>query len=269
MGNILDDIVASKRVEVAERKKAIPLDEVRRRAEAAEATRNFAAMIVKPAPHGIHLIAEIKRRSPSAGLIRDQFDPVQIAKVYESAGASAISVLTDHRYFGGDLAHIQQVRDAVTLPVLRKDFILDEYQIHEARGAGADAVLLIAEVLGADVIERFTRAIGELNMTALVEAYQPSLMRQVLGVLGDPPPAHVLIGINNRDLTRQVTDLSTTRRLAELLRDRTRLVSESGIKSREDVLTVQSAGAAAMLVGESILSADDMGGRIHELLGIG
>lgn len=267
VGNILDDVVAGKRIEVAERKKATSLDEIRHQAEAAGAARNFAAAIVRPAPHGIHLIAEIKQRSPSAGLIRADFDPVQIARVYESSGASAISVLTDRKYFGGDLAHIQQVRDAVALPVLRKDFILDEYQIYEARAAGADAVLLIAEVLGVDVIQQFVGVIGELGMTALVESYQPTLMRQVLAALGDPPPSHVLIGINNRDLTRQVTDLATTRRLADLMQDRSRLVSESGIASRENVLAVQSAGAAAMLVGESILSAADIAKRIKSLLG--
>jgi len=268
VSNILDDIVASKRIELAQRKKAVPFDEVRSGAASADAAREFASAIVKPAPYGIHLIAEIKQKSPSAGPIRARFDPVQIARVYESAGASAISVLTDRAYFGGDLGHIQQVRDVVSLPVLRKDFIFDEYQIYESRAAGADAVLLIAEVLSVDVIQRFVNIIGEMGMAALVEAYQPSLMRQVLAALGNPPPEHVLIGINNRDLTRQVTDLSTTRRLAELMRDRSRLVSESGIATRENVLAVKSAGAAAMLVGESILSAPDITEQIEMLLGL-
>lgn len=269
MGNILDQIVASKKIDVQRQKETIALDELKQRTAAREPARDFVGAIVSPPPRGIHLIAEIKRRSPSAGLIREDFDPVKIARVYESCGASAISVLTERAYFEGDIAYIRQVREVVSLPVLRKDFIIDPYQIWEARAADADAVLLIAEVLGAERVCEFSRLIGDLGMTVLVEAYQPELMRAVLAEFGDPLPAHILIGINNRDLTRQVTDLSTTQRLASLMTDHQRLVSESGIATRQDVLFVQSVGARAMLVGEAIMSSDDMARRISELMGTG
>lgn len=266
MGNILDRIVASKKDHVARSRAAVSLDALKQSAPSADPPRDFAGAIVAPSPHGIHLIAEIKRRSPSAGLIRADFDPAQLAAAYEQAGASAISVLTDPDYFDGDIRHIRAVRAAASLPVLRKDFVIDEYQIWEARAAEADAVLLIAEVLGVETVVRFAELIGALGMTALIEAYQPDLMNGVLEAIADPIPGHVLIGINNRDLTRQVTDLSTTRRLAGLLTDTTRLVSESGIATRADVLAVQQAGAQAILVGEAILSAGDVTTRIRELL---
>ncbi|MCB9850077.1 MAG: indole-3-glycerol phosphate synthase TrpC [Phycisphaerales bacterium] len=268
VGNILDRIVADKREEVAAAKVAVPLDDVRRRAHDADAPRDFFAALAAPAPAGIHLIAEIKRRSPSAGLIRADFDPVAIARTYASAGASAISVLTDAKYFDGQLGYIAEVRDAVSLPVLRKDFVVDAYQIWEARAAGADAVLLIAEVLGAKGVAELTPVITNLGMTALIEAYDPDLFRSVVDTLGEPLPQRVLLGINNRDLTVQRTDLATTERLAKLLADTSRLVTESGIHTRADVERVQAAGAQAMLVGESIMCAPDMAARIRELLGI-
>jgi indole-3-glycerol phosphate synthase len=267
VGNILDQIVADKRAEVARAKVARPLDEIMRSAEAVPAPRDFFAAITAPPPAGIHLIAEIKRKSPSAGLIRPDFDPITIARTYTSAGASAISVLTDEKYFDGRLAYLTQVRDTVPLPVLRKDFIVDAYQVWEARAAGADAVLLIAEVLGGAGIRELWPVIDQLGMSALVEAYQPTLLAETLQALGAPLPAGVLIGINNRDLTVQRTDLATTERLAPTIPDRKRLVTESGIHTRADVVRVQAAGAQAMLVGESIMKSDDITARIAELLG--
>lgn len=267
MGNILDRIVADKRKEVAEAMAADPLEAIRARALAADAPRDFCAAVTGPAPAGIHLIAEIKRRSPSAGLIRPDFDPVAIARAYHAGGASAVSVLTDAKYFDGRLEYIGAVRNAVPLPVLRKDFVVDAYQIWQARSAGADAVLLILEVLGADGVVSLLPLVHELGMTALIEAHAADLLSALLTRLDNRIPPQTLIGINNRDLGIQKTDLRTTERLARLLPDTKRLVTESGIHTRADVEYVQSLGAAAMLVGETIMSAKDMRAKIAELLG--
>ncbi len=269
MGTILDEIVAHKRKEVAAARQRVPLETVQRRAEAAPSPRDFRSAVTGPSPCGIHLIAEIKRRSPSAGLIRDDFDPAAIARVYASAGASAISVLTDERYFDGRLEYVAQVRSAVALPVLRKDFVVDAYQVWEARAAGADAILLIAEVLEIKDIVEYARLAGALGMSVLIEAYNAELLSAVVAALGRPLPPHVLLGINNRDLTVQRTDIATTARLAALLEDTSALVSESGIKTRADVEFVRQAGAQAILVGETIMAADDMAAKIAELLGRG
>ena len=267
MGNILERIVADKRKEVAAAMQAVPLTAVRAWAEAADAPRDFFAAVTAPAPAGIHLIAEIKRKSPSAGLIRPDFDPVAIARDYHAAGASAISVLTDAKYFDGALDYIAAVRTEVPVPVLRKDFVVDAYQIWEARAAGADAVLLILEVLGPTGVTELLPIADQLGMTALVEAHQPELLTALLEMLGEDLPPRLLLGINNRDLTVQQTDLRTTERLARLLPDTTRLVTESGIHTRADVAYVRSLGAAAMLVGETIMSAPDIRAKIADLLG--
>lgn len=267
MENILDRIVADKRAELERTIRQTPLEELRRRAARMEQPRDFVAAVTRPTSPGIHLIAEIKRRSPSAGVIRADFDPAAIARVYHAAGASAISVLTDERYFDGRLEYVRQVRAAVPLPILRKDFVIDAYQVWEARAAGADAVLLIAEVLDETRISAYARLAGDLGMAALVEAYRAERLESVVAALGAPLPANVLLGVNNRDLTVQRTDLATTGRLAGRLPDTSRLVSESGIRTRADVLLVQQAGARAVLVGEAIMSAPDMAGKIRELLG--
>ena len=267
MGNILDQIVADKRNEVIETKKRLPIETIQNQAETVEPPRNFHAAITRKTDIGINLIAEIKRKSPSAGLIREDFNPPAIARIYKEAGASAISVLTDTPYFDGKLEYIAQVKNAVDLPVLRKDFIVDPYQLWEAKAAGADAVLLISEVLGPEGVREYAEICAYLKLTALIEAYQPELLQAVLKVLGTPLPSNVLIGINNRDLTIQKTDISTTKRLAETMADTSVLVSESGIKTREDVQYVQQAGARAILVGETIMAAPDMAQKIKELLG--
>lgn len=267
MGNILDRIIADKRVEVAAAMRTASLAQVRARAEAAEAPRDLFAALSRPSPAGIHLIAEIKRRSPSAGLIRDDFDPVEIARAYLAGGASAISVLTDAKYFDGRLEYVAAVRAAVPLPVLRKDFIVDEYQIWEARAAGADAVLLILEVLGAAGVQHMLPVVERLGMTALVEAHQPELLSALLAALAGKLPPRVLVGINNRDLRAQVTDLRTTQRLAALLPLGTPLVAESGIHSRADIQFVRQSGATAVLVGETLMKSRDIGATMRKLLG--
>lgn len=267
MSNILDRIVADKRIEVDEAVTREPLEAIQRRAMDADPPRDFRAAVTTPSDRGIHLIAEIKRRSPSAGLIREDLDPAAIARVYHGAGASAISVLTDERYFDGRLEYIRQVRAAVPLPVLRKDFVVDPYQVWQARAADADAILLIAEVLDPKQVAEMAALAQQLMMTALVEAYHADNLRKVLAALGQPLPGNVLIGINNRDLTAQKTDIATTAKLAALLDDKSVLVSESGIHTREDVVTIQRAGARAMLVGETIMAADDMAAKIRQLYG--
>ncbi|UCG16837.1 MAG: indole-3-glycerol phosphate synthase TrpC [Phycisphaerales bacterium] len=263
---ILDRIVETKQKELAELRQRVPEEELIARARDAEPPRDFHAAIRADPPRGIHLIAEIKRASPSAGLIREDFDPVAIARAYHRAGASALSVLTDETYFQGHLSHVPQARQAAPLPVLRKDFTLDTYHVYQARAAGADAILLIAEVLATDEIVALLQLADSLGMTTLVESHNANLLLAVYAAVRAANPKRYLLGINNRDLARQVTDVGTTVRLAELLDDTSRLVAESGIQTREDVLRVQRAGAAAMLVGESLMAADDIAAKAAELL---
>ncbi|HNO78225.1 MAG TPA: indole-3-glycerol phosphate synthase TrpC [Phycisphaerae bacterium] len=267
MSNILHQIVADKRVEVDRQKSELPLADVIAAANTADAPRDFKGALELPAPAGIHLIAEIKRKSPSAGVIRESFEPARIAEVYQQAGASTISILTDEKYFDGRLEYIAQVRSATTLPLLRKDFIVDTYQIPQARAAGADAILLIAEVLKPRAIAEFAAMAADFGLSTLIEAHNEAELQGVIDVFDASIPANVIIGINNRDLTIQKTDVTTTARLAKMLDRSTTIVSESGIHTRDDVVSVQQAGAKAILVGESILKADDMNAKIKELLG--
>jgi len=265
---ILDRIVEAKRAEVAGARQARPLEEVKAAARAAGPPRDFHGALARPALHGVHLIAEIKKASPSAGLIRPDFDPASLARQYHQAGASALSVLTDRPYFQGCLEDIGVVKAAVPLPILRKDFTVDEYQIHEARAHGADAVLLIAEVLGVERLARYADAVEELGMTALIEVHQAELLDDLADVVDFSPPRRRLLGINNRDLTVQQTDVRTTGRLASRLSAPPLLVSESGIRTRADVEQVVRDGASAILVGETLLRAGDITAKAHDLLGV-
>ena len=267
MNNILKQIVADKRIEVERQKSQTPYADVVAAAQSAHPPRDIKAALTSPAPAGIHLIAEIKRKSPSAGVIRESFDPARIAEVYQSAGASAISILTDEKYFDGKLEYIAQVRSVVDLPLLRKDFTIDAYQIAQARAAGADAILLIAEVLSPKEIAEFASIAADFGLSALIEAHNEKELQGVLDAFEAGFPTNAIIGINNRDLTIQKTDVATTARLAKMLDASMTIVSESGIHTRDDVVQVQQAGAKAILVGESILRADDMSAKITELLG--
>jgi indole-3-glycerol phosphate synthase len=243
---------------VAAAKAERPLDEVIAAARRAPRPRRFGAALRRK---GISLIAEVKRQSPSKGLIRASFHPERIARAYEAHGARAISVLTDERYFGGSLDVLRRVRRAVRLPVLRKDFIIDRYQLYEARAAGADAVLLIAEALPPKRLAALLAQAGDIGLECLVEAHS---VRQVKkAVAGDA----MLIGINNRDLRTFETDLETTRRLAgHVPRDRV-LVSESAILTHADVRRVASWGADAVLVGEALMRERYIGRAVDRLLG--
>ena len=261
----MDKIVETKRQELEAERAAVSQADLIESARAAPPTRGFLTAVARPGK--ISLIAEIKKASPSAGVILERFDPRSIARVYHEAGASAVSVLTDWTHFQGRLDYVSQVREACPLPVLRKDFTLDAYHVYQARAAGADAILLIAEVLPADRIIELADLAGEMGMTALIEAHDPDLLLDVAAIV-PRVRGPVLLGINNRNLSAQRTDIATTTRLAPRVKDVAPLVSESGIQTREDVLAVQWAGAAAILVGESILRAPDMALQIRRLLGV-
>ena len=202
-----------------------------------------------------------KRGSPSAGIIRQDFDPVQIAQIYERHGASCLSVLTDEKFFLGHLDYLKAVRKAVQIPVLRKDFFIDRYQVLEARAAGADCILLIAECLNDCELRDLYFYASELGMESLIELYDAENLDRVLKL----EPA--LVGINNRDLRTFVTDLDHTTRLSKQIPSTTLLVSESGIKTRADIDRVKAGGARAILVGESLMRCADIGSAVDNLLG--
>ncbi len=255
---ILDKIVAAKRVEIQHAKQNLPERVLRELLAAAPAPRDFFQALAEPGP--IRLIAEVKKASPSAGLIRADFNPVDIAQTYEAHGASCISVLTDEQFFQGNLNFLRDVRDAVELPVLRKDFILDSYQLVEARTAGADAVLLIAECLDDCSLRKLHHETLELGMTPLVELYEPTNLARVLEA------GATLIGVNNRNLHTFEVDLQHTLRLQAELPEDCVLVSESGIKTRADVEMLEQAGVDAMLVGESLMRETDIGLAVDTLI---
>lgn len=258
--NVLDEIVAHKRLEVAEAKRLRPQSELESRLSDAAPVCDFRAALLAAAPR-LGLIAEIKKASPSAGLIRADFDPAAIARIYEQHGANCLSVLTDEKYFQGHLDDLTAVRAAVSLPVLRKDFIIDPYQVLEARVAGADCVLLIAECLNDCQMRDLYFYACDLGLETLIEIHDAENLDRVLKL----EPA--LLGINNRDLKAMVTDLDHTLRLRSRVPADCLLVSESGIKTHADVLKLQQAGVGAMLVGESLMKQPDIGAAVDALLG--
>ncbi|MCY2952975.1 MAG: indole-3-glycerol phosphate synthase TrpC [Planctomycetota bacterium] len=266
MCTMLDQIVATKHEEVAQRKQQVPLEALKDRISQLPHPRNFFNAVTAKTSKRLNLIAEVKKASPSAGLIRSDFDPVKIAQTYAQAGADALSVLTDEKYFQGKLEYVQAVREAVQLPVLRKDFIIDPYQVYETRAAGADAMLLIAECLDTSQLIDLQILATELNLTILVEVHDmDNLIRVRDHVIGFPHQRYSLLGINNRDLRTFKTDLGTTLRLAELVADRSVLVSESGIATVEDIARLAEAGIRAVLVGETLMRSDDIPGTIAKL----
>ena len=259
---ILDTILAHKREEVAARKAKTPYIE-----EAAGGIgwvcRDFLLALQRPPVGSLALIAEVKKASPSAGVIRPGFDPIQIARVYEQSGAACLSILTDERFFQGHDGYLTAIRTAVDLPLLRKDFIIDAFQIYEARAIGADAILLIAAALSPTQLTDYHALAGEIGMTALVEVHTEAEMQVALGARAK------LIGINSRDLNTFVTDLGTVERLAGMVPGDVTLVAESGIRTPADVKRVADAGAKAVLVGETFMRAPDIGAAVRDLMGIG
>jgi indole-3-glycerol phosphate synthase len=258
MADILERIVAAKRREIESRRKEVPVEVLRQRLAAAPPVRDFRAALAN-AP-GVAVIAEVKKASPSAGVLRADFDPVGIARIYARHGASAISVLTDEPFFQGRLSYLTQVREAVTPPVLRKDFILDPYQVLEARVAGADAVLLIAEILDDRILPTLLGEIDALGMHALVELYEPENLDRVLA------SGARLIGVNNRNLRTFVTTLDHTLAIAARMPPDVCLVSESGIRTRDDIKRLAAAGVKAVLIGETLMRAPDIAAKLQELL---
>jgi indole-3-glycerol phosphate synthase len=261
MPTILDKIVATKRVEIEHAKASVPERELRARLADAPAVRNFFTPLAAAGP--IKLIAEVKKASPSAGVIRADFDPVSIARTFEAHGATCVSVLTDEPFFQGRLEYLTQIRAAIQLPVLRKDFILDTYQLVEARVAGADAVLLIAECLDDCNLRKLFNECCELGMTPLVELYEPENLPRAFDA------GATLIGVNNRNLHTFEVDLEHTIRMRDRVPDECVLVGESGIKTRADAQRLEAAGVDAMLVGESLTREPDIGNAVDRLLGHG
>ena len=229
--------------------------------------RNFYKAVTAPSRRGINVIAEVKKASPSAGVIREDFDVVAIAQTYAGCGAEAISVVTDEKYFQGRLEYIRQVRDAVDLPVLRKDFIVDIWQVYESRAAGADAILLLAEAVKPGELMDMMIAAAELTLTVLLEVHGAETLMMVRSLIGFPKKGYSVLGINNRDLTTMEVDLGTTSRLAGLLDDTDELVAESGIKSRADVAKLKAAGAKAVLIGQTLCESPDIAEKFQELFG--
>jgi indole-3-glycerol phosphate synthase len=259
MPTLLDNIVARKHAEVAAARAQVAPAALDRRLAAAPATRDFFAALAAPGP--IRLIAEFKRKSPSAGDIRPGAAVADVVRGYAAAGAAAVSVLTDAAGFGGSLDDLHAARAAAPLPLLRKEFIVDRYQVVEARVHGADAVLLIAECLDDCLLRGLYREILDLGMTPLVELHDAAQLPRVLDL------GATLIGINNRDLRTMTTDLGHVLRLSERVPDGCVVVAESGIRTRSDVERLEAAGIGAMLVGESLLKTADPGAAAAALLG--
>lgn len=269
---MLREIVEHKRAEVAKRKEKLPLDALKERIAELGRPRNLFAAVTNRRPHNqTAIIAEIKRKSPSAGLIRPEyetdFDPVDIARRYHRAGASALSCLTDERFFGGSLEFIHAIRDAVPLPVLRKDFIIDPWQVWESRAFGADAVLLIAECLTEGAMLDLMILCRQLELTCLVEVHSVDALLRVRPHVGFPLRSYMLLGVNNRDLTTMQVDVKHTLRLADLVEDQSILVSESGISDKSDLARLRAHGVRIALVGESLMRATDPGAALAALLG--
>lgn len=265
MTNVLASILTHKRAEVEQARQRVTIDALLAAAAYSEPPRDFAAAAsAKNATHP-NVIAEIKRASPSAGLIAPSFDPAAIARQYAEGGAAALSILTDARYFQGELAFIQRVRSVVPLPVLRKDFIVDSYQIHESRAAGADAILLIAEALSSEQIAEFTATARGLSLSVLIEIHSAESLSLVLRALGARRDG-LLLGINNRNLATQEIDIGVTERLAPRVPADLPIVSESGLRSRDDLRRMHAAGARALLIGETLMRSADPKTTLRELL---
>jgi indole-3-glycerol phosphate synthase len=265
--NILDKIVEEKKREVAGLPaRIIAAGDLRDALLEHGERRDFRAALLKsskPSQNspGIALIAEVKKASPSAGVICPDFDPIRIAREYEAAGANCLSVLTDGKFFQGALEYLRQIRSSVKLPLLRKDFIIDERQILEAIEWGADAILLIVSILSDEQLRKFHSLAMEAGLAALVEVHDATELDRALKTDAE------LIGVNNRDLKTFTVDLATTEKLAAKLNGERILVAESGIHTRADVERLKKCGAKAILVGESLLRGGDIQGKVRQLLG--
>jgi len=259
---LLDDIVDRRRQAVENKKGKAALNDLRHQICDAEPTREFYKRLARPCTDVPHLIAEIKQKSPSKGTLREPFSPIEIAHIYQQGGAAALSILTEPHFFGGQLSDLMNVRKHVSLPLLQKDFILDEYQIYEARAWGADAILLIAALLTSEQTHDYFEIAQELHLDVLLEVHTEKELEQVI----DWAP---VIGINNRDLKTFQTDLETTLRILkeipQPMRQNKVLISESGISSKEALLRLYEARIQAVLIGEAFMTSYDMTKKMQEM----
>lgn len=256
---IISQIIEEKEKVVAKNKSAVPLGGLIKALEGPLTPKiDFKKAL---SASGINLIAEIKKKSPSKGIIRKDFKPLEIALDYAVAGAKALSILTDEKFFGGDISLIKEIKKEVNLPVLQKDFMIDEYQIYEARLAGADAVLLIADILTEKQMRRFRDIAKKLGMDAVCEAHTKEDLDKILSVNAG------IIGINNRNLHDFKVDLETTARLIKDIPPGKIIIAESGIKNYKDVMYCKSLGANAVLIGEALMSSEDIVSKVREVMG--
>ena len=254
---MLNRIITQKKVEVKEGKKSIPLSCLEERIAQQEAPLDLALALRRSR---VQLIAEVKKASPSRGVLCPNFNPVELAKTYAQGGAAAISVLTDEKHFQGSIDHLTAIRKEVKLPLLRKDFTIDTYQVYESRACGADALLLIVAILSQEQLEEFLSLSHSLGLKCLVEVHSEDEMEQALLSGAE------IIGINNRDLNTFTTDINTTRRLRPLIPPGRVVVSESGIKSRSDVEQLKDWGVNTVLVGEALVTSGDILSKMRELI---
>ncbi|HEY3307116.1 MAG TPA: indole-3-glycerol phosphate synthase TrpC [Desulfuromonadaceae bacterium] len=261
--DILKNIMEYKQQEILAAKSSVPVSELKARINDLEdMPRGFERHLREAVTSGwTAIIAEVKKGSPSKGIIRPGFDPLEIAATYQANGASCLSVLTDEKFFMGHLRFLALIREAVSLPLLRKDFICDPYQIYEARAAGADAILLIAACLELSQLREFHTVARELQLDVLLEVHDEQEMEKALQT------ECTLIGVNNRDLRTFAIDLGTTDRLARMMPAGCLLVAESGINCRSDIVRLQAEGASSFLIGESLMREADIGAKLRELLG--
>lgn len=255
---ILDEIAGKRREQLKREMDAVPFETVKRTAEQAPVPLDFKTSLQKGR---MSVIAEVKKASPSKGLIRPDFHPAQIARNYEAAGANAISVLTEEAYFQGSSEVLREVRAEVEIPILRKDFILSPYQIYEARAIGADAILLIGALLSTEKLKEFKKIADSLGLASLTEAHNEEELEKVLSAGTE------IVGINNRDLRTFGVDLGATARLARLVPQDCILVSESGVRNRSDFIAAEKSGAKAVLIGETLMRSKDPAATLRELRG--
>jgi indole-3-glycerol phosphate synthase len=257
---ILSRILTQKKKEIEQAKAGLSQEEIIEKTASLPPRRGLKLAISQV--HQISLIAEIKKASPSKGVIREDFNPSRIAQLYQSNGARAISVLTDEQFFKGALEHLNRVREVINLPVLRKDFIIDEYQIYQSLLAGADAVVLIAAILSKQELARFLSVASGLGIDVIVEVHSEEDVEKISQI--DPP----IIGINNRDLSSFEVNLQTTERLIRLIsRQGKIIVSESGIKTHQDIMRLKSLGVNAVLIGEVFMESEDISAKVKEVMG--
>jgi indole-3-glycerol phosphate synthase len=256
---ILDKILKHKRQEIQQRQLSLPLQELQKRVKDMPSSRSFLGPLKDRTQ--INIIAEIKKASPSAGIIREAFYPIKIAQDYYAGGAAAISILTEENFFHGSIHYIEPVKNSVPLPVLRKDFIVDPYQVYETRFFGADAILLIATILDIEELRALVEICLDVGLDPLVEVHSQQDLDKALAT------ATTLIGINNRDLATMNTDLHTTQNLLKAVPATKIIISESGIRTRQDILKLVSWGVKTFLIGEILMQAGDIKNKLQELLG--